>query len=508
MLIYFLGQSGKLLMFKVAIRVDSSSVIGMGHLQRCLVLASELYSFGAEVVFLSRALPGNQIIFIQDKNFKCFVLPYQENSKYQHSSKINENNKLAWLGSSIEEDVQICSDFLDKKDCDLLIVDHYSLDKQWHKLMRPYCKKIMALDDLANKEFDCDILMNYNYSGLTVESYEKLVPTTCKLFLGTKYCLFKPELTQVLVRRKLERRFNQINQFGNILLFMGGADRNNNTSKILKQILRVPTIKKAAVHVVLGKSNPFRVQLKHDFAAYDQVIFYVQPDEYYNLLAQADLAIGAGGVSQLERLYLGLPSVAIPIAENQKTIYLEMLEANLLYSLEQFFKGAFLSLDTVECKIFDVRNILHPAEYKRFTIRYATIDDMDLLYEWQSDPLTRRYSFNQEPIEYEQHVAWFKASLQPASRCLFLLCDDYIPTCMIRFDLEKECAVASIYVDPKKYNRGYGNVGLRLAIQQLITDCPQVKRIIAEVLSDNQASHKLFQKLNFKLTQSTYELLI
>ena len=43
----------------VAIRVDASTMIGSGHVMRCLSLAAELQAAGAKVHFICREHPGH-----------------------------------------------------------------------------------------------------------------------------------------------------------------------------------------------------------------------------------------------------------------------------------------------------------------------------------------------------------------------------------------------------------------------------------------------------------------
>ena len=53
-----------------------------------------------------------------------------------------------------------------------------------------------------------------------------------------------------------------------------------------------------------------------------------------DLVAAADLAIGGGGASTWERMCLGLPSLVVVMAENQRLLAAELAEKGLTTSLE------------------------------------------------------------------------------------------------------------------------------------------------------------------------------
>jgi UDP-2,4-diacetamido-2,4,6-trideoxy-beta-L-altropyranose hydrolase len=73
------------------------------------------------------------------------------------------------------------------------------------------------------------------------------------------------------------------------------------------------------IDIVLGASSPNLENIK--YAAVGIVCHanvHVDVDDMASLVAKADLAVGAGGVSALERCCLGVPSVVLVVAENQR----------------------------------------------------------------------------------------------------------------------------------------------------------------------------------------------
>ena len=66
------------------------------------------------------------------------------------------------LGTSWEIDSDQTIEKLKKKKIEWLIVDHYSLDIMWEEKLRPYVNKIMVIDDLGDRQHNCDLLLDQN----------------------------------------------------------------------------------------------------------------------------------------------------------------------------------------------------------------------------------------------------------------------------------------------------------------------------------------------------------
>ena len=71
---------------EIVIRVDSSTIMGIGHVMRCLTLAEGLKQKGLFAKFISRKHSGNLNNLITKKGFQVFEL-------LRPISKIKEKNK-------------------------------------------------------------------------------------------------------------------------------------------------------------------------------------------------------------------------------------------------------------------------------------------------------------------------------------------------------------------------------------------------------------------------------
>lgn len=209
-------------MKSVAIRVDSSQVMGSGHLMRCLTLAERLRCEGTDVRFICRDLVGNPAHLAREKGFALELLPRRE-----------ENSALtgytAWLTVSQETDATETIAALERAGrafLDRLIIDHYAIDEVWEKHLRPYTKEIFVIDDLANRRHDCDVLLDQNFYRHMQHRYDGLVPTTCRLLLGPQYALLREEFYRV--RETMRVRDGSLRR---ILVFYGGSDLTSETER-------------------------------------------------------------------------------------------------------------------------------------------------------------------------------------------------------------------------------------------------------------------------------------
>jgi UDP-2,4-diacetamido-2,4,6-trideoxy-beta-L-altropyranose hydrolase len=293
----------------VCIRTDASIEIGSGHVMRCLTLAETLREKGATVVFLCRELPGNLIGYIKEKGFFVHRLPAPEKA-----NSLFEGTKHAqWLGVPWQTDAKEVSKALGALPLQQwLVIDHYALDAGWEKQMRPLVGRIMVIDDLADRCHESDLLLDQNLYVNMESRYDGLLPARCKKFLGPKYALLRPEFREA--RRTLRERDGIVRR---ILIFFGASDQTNETGKALRAItsLNRPDI---SLDVIVGGVNPHKEEIKSLCQKIPNATYHRQVANMAELMASADLAIGAGGTTTWERCYLKLPSITVVLADNQQ----------------------------------------------------------------------------------------------------------------------------------------------------------------------------------------------
>lgn len=315
----------------IAIRVDASNRMGLGHLTRCRTLAKGLQERGAFVHFVCRAHPGHQIQMLETEGYSVSSLP-----KAPEQTAI-DGDYAAWLGVSQERDADETSLALNaltksRKQArwDWLIVDHYGLDKVWECRMRSVAKKILVIDDLANREHECDVLLDQNFSHQQDERYAALLPKHTQALLGPDFALLHPQYA--MTRQTLEcctANMAVVNPVRRVLVFFGGTDPENLTGRCL-EALNDPALSEIDVNIVVGANNPHKEALRRQAAARGRTHLHEPRLHLADLMAKADLAIGAGGTTTWERCCLGLPSLVISIAENQQPSCDALATANII----------------------------------------------------------------------------------------------------------------------------------------------------------------------------------
>ena len=276
----------------VAIRADASVAIGSGHVMRCAALATALRSRGAAVVFVCRSAPGDLLAWLDSAGFAVRALAPAV---------------TGWE----EDDAAATRAALAGIDPDWLIVDHYQLDARWEQSMRPAAGRILAIDDLADRPHECDVLLDQNLYLDSAARYAGRVPAACTRLLGPGYALLRPQFRRA--RALVKKRPSEV---GRILLAFGGSDAGNETAKALRAI-RLLDRSAMQVDVVVGAANPHRAALEQYCRTLHNVVLHCQVDDMARLMLGADLCVGAGGSTSWERCCVGLPTLAVAIAANQ-----------------------------------------------------------------------------------------------------------------------------------------------------------------------------------------------
>jgi UDP-2,4-diacetamido-2,4,6-trideoxy-beta-L-altropyranose hydrolase len=326
---------------KVVFRADASLEMGTGHIMRCLTLAQALTEKGVLVDFICREHLGHLIEFIETKGFKVHRLPRHEHgviceqideplinraSPQQPCLKTTRPGHLvintlfhsSWLGSTQYQDAQDCMDVLKALNPDWLVMDHYALDETWQVLLEDHYQKLMVIDDLGDRQYICDLLLDQNY-GSTVSKYQNLVPKHCKILAGSHYALLRPEFAQWR-ETSLKRRV-QNQEIKTILVTLGGVDPDNYTEQVLKKLATTELKPLTEIVVVMGATAPHlaSVQKQAQTMPYKTTV-KTNVSNMAEIMANADLAIGAAGATTWERCCLGLPTIQFVIAENQRQI--------------------------------------------------------------------------------------------------------------------------------------------------------------------------------------------
>jgi len=431
-----------------------------------------------------------------------------------------------WLGVSQEEDARQSLSALGGLRSDWLVVDHYALDSVWERSLRNATSKILVIDDLADRLHDCDVLLDQNLYIDAESRYLGKTPRACKLLLGPRNALLRDEFASARVHAKT--RSGAVRR---LLVFFGGVDAANLTGLTI-QALTKSAIREIAVDVVIGSDHPNQEEieiacLKAGFA------LHVQTSQMAELMTAADLGVGAGGSATWERCCVGLPTMAISIARNQDRLVHDCALAGALYAFELEVPGGgnialhLQSLienpplrESISRKAMDMvdghgtRRVLRSLGIVSILLRPALAADSKNLFQWRNHPAIRKVSRSTAPLEWGAHAQWMASVLGDPSRALLIGEKAERPVGVVRFDISGDAAEVSIYTifDHEQDDvRGAAAIGggvgadlLTAAEGWLTRNKPEVRCINAEVLGENQSSHRLFRSAGYVRSTATY----
>jgi UDP-2,4-diacetamido-2,4,6-trideoxy-beta-L-altropyranose hydrolase len=299
---------------RFAFRTDSSLQIGSGHVMRCLTLADALEAQGADCHFVSREHRGHLLEVIRQRGHAVTALPQRLVDEKRESA--DEPSHAEWLGCDWQTDARQTGAILAELRPDWLVVDHYALDRRWEGAMAPHCRKLMVIDDLADRLHRCDLLLDQNL-GRRAEHYAALVPAHCKLLIGPGYALLRPEFAALRPHSLQRRQMQPVVR--EVLVAMGGVDQGNATGLVLQALKDCALPPDCRITVVMGLAAPWLQDVREQAAQMPwptEVV--VNAGDMARRMAESDLAIGAAGSTSWERCCLGLPAVMVVVADNQR----------------------------------------------------------------------------------------------------------------------------------------------------------------------------------------------
>lgn len=480
----------------ILFRADGGAAIGSGHLRRCLSLAERLRDWGNDCLFVCRATDRSFNARVSDAGFSLVELPA---------------GTVPQLGDA--EQTLAMSDA--SAPFDAVVVDHYGLDHVWEQAVRGAARRIVAIDDLADRRHDCDILLDVAPGDPA--RYDHLVPAGCTKLLGPAYALLRPEFGKL--RRSRDEGGKAVRR---ILISFGGVDPDDLTGTAIAAIRGV--LPHVAIDAVVTGLSPHREQLERRAAQDRDLFVHVDAAHMAELMRAADLAIGAGGSTSWERACMGLPSIVAVIAENQRITAdaLERLGCAVavatgpgfdaeLARLVQLFSASPALLRLMSAAAFatvDGRGVERVAGAicpPDIALRQATEEDARPVWEWRNAPEIRATAIDTGEIPWEGHRDWFARRLSDPKSVMLIAEEGGADVGVVRFDLDGDTATVSIFLAPGHAGRGMGRVILQAGERQVETLHPEIRRFLADVRPRNGASIALFRGADYRPILSSFE---
>ena len=479
------------------IRADASKRIGGGHVMRCLALGFELVKKGWMCAFASRR-----------DTFE--TVPVSLNSGIEFYS---------FQGPENEEGLELRRQW--PAGCELLIVDHYHRDEAFESSCRGWAERIMVVDDLSNRYHDCDILLDQTF-GRRQKDYVDFVPAQCQLLLGPQFALLRPHFAEL--RTQALNRREKIESVETIFISFGMIDNHNGCLASLIALKQSGYHGKA--HVMIGSAAPHLGELERSISEWPfTVLLHVDKKAPATLMAEADLAIGAGGSTTWERCCLGLPSVVWVAAENQQKVAAALAMEGALFSVQGNIESQISTMvELISSLVSDhalrlgisrkaamvcdgygaLRCLLaicpeeQTADGRKIKIRPGLDSDTDLIFGWQSDPRIRLFFRNPRTPTRDEHKRWMQHTLSSPDRHLFLIEYNDLPVGVLRLDkyADPRTYEVSISISNSYQGCGIGKAALRFTQKALVG-----WSFRAEVHPDNIASRILFSSAGYREEQ-------
>lgn len=473
----------------LCIRADADARMGTGHLMRGLALAQAWREGGGAVIFRTACrVPG---LLARVGEIGAEIEPVEQ---------------APGSGDDAERTLESAR----RHGSARVVLDGYHFDGDFQQRVRGEGVRVLAVDDYGHAgRYTADLVLNQNQHARPDLYRDRAAHT--ELLLGPRYALLRREFWDAPVARSVPDVGRRV------LVTLGGSDPDNVTLRVVRALahVRVPDLQAV---VVIGAANHHRDTIESAARSRCNVEVRCDVADMAALMARADVAVAAGGTSTWERARIGLPSLVVVLADNQRPLAeaseaagigrnlgdaASLDEAGLAVALERLLRDAEARAAMARRgpELVDgqgARRVCRALEAPRVTLRPAGRDDIGRLWEWANEPGTRAASFSPEPIARERHERWFPIKLTDPHCALFIaeLESESNPLGQVRFEREGDEAVVSIALDARFRGRGHGPAVIRLGSAEAFRLWP-VRRIVALIRADNPASRQAFRKAGF-----------
>lgn len=474
---------------RVALRVDASAAMGLGHLTRCFSLAHALKAAGAEVRFVTRELGVGSASRIAAQRFQVIELA--------------PSNKVA---ADMRRDADETLEALDGFDSDWIVVDHYELDAAWHRgvAARP-TRRICVIDDLADRDLDADVLVDQNPGPDHRAKYAGRAGVDTLLLGGPRFALLAPAYATT-------PPYAFRDPVASVGIFMGGTDVLGMSALALEACRDVAGFE-GPIQVVTTRANPGLDALRAAVEASPATELLLELPDLAEFFRRHDLQVGAGGGAAWERCRVGAPAIVVQWAENQAVVLDALAERGAAWVVPEpttqrvgHAVATLLGDAGARCALAEhARGWIDGRGAERvalalcadsLALRRARAEDARRLHAWRNDERTRRHFRDPSAISLENHLAWWQQALGDPARLLLVAHCGARDVGSVRLDLDRNDAEISLYLDPALTGLGLGTAMLTAAQRWVAEQRPGL-RLVAEVRTGNDASQGAFRAAGF-----------
>lgn len=519
------------------IRVDSAHHIGAGHFMRCLTLAKQLISSGHQVQFAYATLMQSHIERLNQLGFSHSKIPDQRVG-------LEEPAEAIWPEREQFRDGMRTAEYASTIKADWIIVDHYGLADAWSRSARSLKTKICVIDDLCNRNHDCDLIFDSS-PGRDECEYVNRVPSRTEIKTGLHYFLLRQEAH--LISKRSEQ--SEASSKPRVLISLGGSDPRGQTLKIVEAIRkRYPDLLPSCT-VILGSQNQQRTLVEQALGAGSTQIL-IDPHDFLQCIASSDIIICSASATAIEARFLNRKVIALKLANNQEKLA-DFLQTDSCVQLIDALPEAKLNLDeaiaqaimklssntgaALNTKELDGQGAARVAallthnsntrQSEPSILRPLEARDLPMILQWRNHPEIRKCMYRSTPIDSAEHQHWFENSLRNPAKTLLVYEEHGRERGFVSFlhcprRNSVEWGFYTAPGAPKGTGWRMGQQALNYAFRFLAAD-----KVFGEVITENQASANyhtalgfeelaasqnyndqgLFRVRNFELTRERYE---
>jgi len=267
------------------IRASASPQVGGGHIVRCMALAHELTAQGWVCKFVSGPETATTIPMVSEYE----IITIDESDPTREPEAIRQQYG---------------------QDVPVVIIDHYQRGYKFETECRKWADKIVVLNDVPSDAHNADLLLDQS-GGRTPTEYSGLIPNSCELILGPGYSLLRHQFSSFGPVDFKEKLIHP-----RIFISMGATDGNNLTATAMDAVNN--TLPGSNVDVMLSAKAPHLPEIQAKCLENALTRLHVDSADPALFMAHATFAIGTAGINLWERCALGIPSILLIAAENQR----------------------------------------------------------------------------------------------------------------------------------------------------------------------------------------------
>lgn len=478
----------------IVFRTDGNTSIGTGHVMRCLALAQACRDSDLDVALASAELPS------------ALVGRWSEEGVLQH--------RIAETPGSLE-DANCTGRLSHETGARWVVVDGYQFSPKYLRRLKELGCAVLSIDDCGYAGPYCaDVVLNQN--AYADKSFYPESEASTRLLLGLRYLLLRREFRE----RAGHRERAAAPRAAKLLVTLGGSDPDNAARTVLES-LRFLNDASLEVRFILGASNPHAGVVSGLAASISRSIEIVRDaTRLSDSMEWADFAVSASGTTAWELAYMGVPFLALTIANNQRflgdSLARHGVAVNLGWAKDLDAKTLALHIRRLANdaeirarmsragrRLLDGRGafrVLQALGLVSLSLRPACPEDSAVLWNWANDPLVRRFSFQSDPISWQHHEQWFARKMGDP-RCHIWIADDAEggPVGQVRFERQDDDAVSiAISIAADSRGKGYAAQLLRLGLRRAARVFPGCVAH-ASIKVENAASVRAFESAGFSL---------